>query len=206
MSLPTIEPGEVLNQAAPGVYERTDTHGDKTRVTYGAINDQCTDYLLDALSLVETLHKATTQVNADSTEIIGGTKRIEALGALKLLSGGTLNIASADNLNQTTASDINSIAGRNIKERVAQMRESIAGTKQRTVVKNGGQIWLGDEDSNALDILSDLIQVVADIAATAASHQHPNVGPPVQVAIFSAQKISAKQLNTILKCSSSDLI
>lgn len=39
-------------------------------------------------------------------------------------------------------------------------------------VKNGRKIWLGGEGENVLQILSELIQVVADIANTAKDHTH----------------------------------
>ena len=39
-------------------------------------------------------------------------------------------------------------------------------------VKNGRKIWLGGEGENVLQILSELIQVVADIANTAKDRTH----------------------------------
>lgn len=52
--------------------------------------------------------------------------------------------------------------------------------KQLIKVKNGGKIWLGGEVDNVLQILRELIQVVADIANTAKDHTHEytdNVSP-----------------------------
>lgn len=50
--------------------------------------------------------------------------------------------------------------------------DSLAVAKQLIRVKEGGKVWLGNEAENVLTILSELIQVVVDIASTASSHAH----------------------------------
>ena len=92
------------------------------------------------------------------------------------------------NLNITTAGDQNNKIGRDLKQRIK--------------VKDGGKVWLGSESVNVLQILSDLIQVVADIANTTSSHTHPytdngspmNTQAPNQSGAFSGQKSSANGL------------
>ena len=92
------------------------------------------------------------------------------------------------NLNITTAGDQNNKIGRDLKQRIK--------------VKDGGKVWLGSESVNVLQILSDLIQVVADIANTASSHTHPytdngspmNTQMPNQSSIFSGQQVGAQEL------------
>ena len=78
--------------------------------------------------------------------------------------------------------------------------------KQLIRVKNGGKVWLGSETENVLKILSDLIQVVANIANTASSHTHPytdngnpmNTQAPNQSGAFSGQKGSADAIKSRL--------
>lgn len=194
LSLPDILPGDQVNQTAPGVYDRTHANGDKERTTHGAITDQASKYFLDALNSLVTLQEQHIKVGENSTEEIAGIKIIEALGALKLLSGGTLNLAAADNLNQTTASDLNTTVGKDIKERVGNIRDSLAKSKHLIKVKDGGTVWVGSESINVLQILSSLIQVVSDIANMTASHTHPNVGACTQGSAFTGYTSSADSL------------
>jgi len=51
---------------------------------------------------------------------------------------------------------------------------------------------------NVLQILSDLIQVVSDVANTCSSHTHPSVAAPIQASTFSGQKSSANGLKSTL--------
>lgn len=138
----------------------------------------------------------------NSTEEIVGVKTIEAHGALKLLSAGTANLSELDKVNITTGSDVNQKVGRDVKQRVGNNIDSMAVAKQLLRVKNGGKIWLGSEAENVLQILSELIQVVANIANTAKDHTHEytdNGAPlktkkPDQSGDFGGQKGSADGL------------
>ena len=136
ISLPPVEPGELVHQAAPGIYQRADSVGNWHR------------------------------------------------------------------LNITTASDQNTKIGRDLKQRIGNIVDSLAVAKQLIKVQDGGKVWWGSESVNVLQILSDLIQVVADVANTASSHTHPytdNGSPmttqaPNQSGAFSGQKSSANGL------------
>ena len=82
----------------------------------------------------------------------------------------------------------------------------MAVAKQLLRVKNGGKIWLGCESENVLRILSELIQVVANIANTAKDHTHEytdNVAPlktkkPDQSGYFVGEKGEAEGLKSRL--------
>ena len=176
-SLPAVAVGEQVNQNAPGVVERTAANGDKQRSTHGNITDACLNYLLQAVTQNLQVQEHYLEAKENSTEEIGGVKLIEALGALKLLSGGSLNLASVDNLNQTTASDLNTTVSRDVKERCGNIVDRLAKLKQLIKVKDGGTVWLGSESVNLVRVLEDLCQVVADFASTTATHTHPNVQP-----------------------------
>lgn len=107
-----------------------------------------------------------------------------------------------DNLNIAAGSDVNQKVGRDVMQRVGNNMNSLAVAKQLLRVKNGGKIWLGSEGENVLKILSDLIQVVANIANTAKDHTHEytdNGTPlktkkPDQSGDFGGQKGSADGL------------
>lgn len=202
LSLPSLEPGELLAQASPGVFQRADSAGNWQRTTDADIYDDCLHHVLQCYSSTVTAQEFFAQVRNNSTEQVLGVKVVEALGALKLLSAGTLNMTAVDNLNITTASDQNNKVGRDVKQRVGNIVDSLAVAKQLIRVKNGGKVWLGSEAENVLQILSELIQVVADIANTAASHNHPytdngnpmTTSPPNQQGVFNGQKGSADEL------------
>lgn len=206
LGVPPVAPGETVIQAAPGVHQRADAAGNWDRRTNADILDDCLRYVLVCYSSTETVSEFYRKVRQNSTEEVLGVKTIEALGALKLLSAGTLNIGAVDNLNITTASDQNNTVGRDIKQRVGNILDSLAVAKQLLKVQDGGTVWLGSEAVNVLKILSDLIQVVADVANTSANHVHEytdNGSPlktkkPDQEGDFSGQKGSADGLKATL--------
>lgn len=74
-----------------------------------------------------------------STESVGGIKKIEALGALKLLSGGSASLAAVDDLHQATGRDLNLVVGQKLnatvggdmQEQIQGLRKSVAGASQR---------------------------------------------------------------------------
>jgi len=238
LSLPKIEVGEMVLQAAPGVFQRADTAGNWIRETDANIFDDCMQYVLHCYSSTTTAQDFYSLVKHNSTEQVVGVKIIEALGALKLLSAGTLNIGAVDNLNITTASDQNNKIGRNAKQSigndssqdiandflqnigndstqniendlttiVGNIISSIAEIKHLLKVKDGGTVWLGSESENVLIILSDLIQVVSNIANTASTHTHQytdngvplTTQPPIQAGTFSGQKSSADAIKSRL--------
>lgn len=206
LSLPSVARGEVLLQASTDVYQRADSAGNWHRSTTGDIYDDAVNYALECYSATTTADEFYTAVRNNSTEEVVGVKTIETLGALKLLSAGTASLSALDNLNLTTGSDVNQKVGRDVKQRVGNNIDSLAVAKQLLRVKNGGKVWLGSEGENVLQILSDLIQVVANIANTASSHTHPytdngnpmNTQAPNQGSTFSGQKSSADNIKNRL--------
>ncbi len=172
LSLPSIAPGELLLQARTDVFQRANSEGSWQRSTHANITDDCLRYAIDCYSSTTTAHEFFAQVKRNSIEHVVGSKIIEALGALKLLSAGVCNIAAADNLSLTTASDCNVKVARDLQQRIGNIADSFAVLKQLIKVKNGGKVWLGSEGENVLKILSELIQVVATIANIAKDHTH----------------------------------
>jgi hypothetical protein len=77
-------------------------------------------------------------VDDHSTESVGGTKTIEALGVLKLLSGRTASRAAVDDLHQATGRDLyllvgqklNATIGGDLQGRIEGLRESVVGKSQ----------------------------------------------------------------------------
>lgn len=206
LSMPAVAAGELVLQAAPDVVQRADGAGNWQRSTTADIYDDCMNHVLQCYSATVSAEEFFILVKNNSTEQIVGIKIIEALGALKLLSAGTVNIAAADNLNLTTASDQNNKIGRDLKQRVGNVFDLVSKTKLLQRVKDGGTVWLGSEGENVLTILSELIQVVAEIANTAKDHTHKytdngstlTTQKPDQSGAFGGQKGDADSLKSRL--------
>lgn len=107
-----------------------------------------------------------------SVEEITGVKIIEAMGALKLLSGGSAHVVAVDDLRIAVGKNQNNKVSGDLVQRIGNIADSFAVLKQIIRVQDGGKVWLGSEGENVLQILSELIQVVADIANTAKDHTH----------------------------------
>lgn len=192
--VPELHPDDLVIQQSDAVSQRATDRGDWIRKTTGDISDESLRRFVEALYNQEQYLESLLKVDGNSTEEVSGVKLIEALGALKLLSGGTLNLAAADNLNQTTGSDINTTVGRDLKESVGNVRESLAKLRQRMKVKDGGKVWVGSESVNIAQVLLDLIGVVEDFAGTCATHTHPSVGVTTQSGTFSGYESTAGNL------------
>lgn len=111
---------------------------------------------------------------------MGSIKKVEALGALKLLSGGSASLAAVDDLHQATGRDLNLVLGQkhnatvggDMQERTEGIRRSIAP-----------QTWLGSEGANVLQVLYDLIDLVEAMNTQLAAHTHtpgPTQTPPTR--------------------------
>ncbi|RMV17726.1 hypothetical protein ALP17_04416 [Pseudomonas savastanoi] len=91
--------------------QRVDADGNWLRKTDGKIQDQAIEREVDAMTNTESFQSHTRTVDDHSTESVGGVKKIEALGALKLLSGGSASLAAVDDLHQATGRDLNLVVG-----------------------------------------------------------------------------------------------
>lgn len=86
-----------------------------------------------------------------------------------------------------------------ILEQCAQNAERIAQVRQRLKVDDAGKMWIGTESENVLQILSDTLTLIQQLATTCATHIHPHPqGPtqaPTQAGDFSSQSSQANQIN-----------
>ncbi|KSG97792.1 hypothetical protein AO964_33625, partial [Pseudomonas aeruginosa] len=101
-SLPKLPKEDQLWQHSEAVLQRVDGAGNWTRQTDGRIRDQAMEREVEALENVERYQGSRVEIEDHATEQVGGVKRIEALGALKLLSGGSASLAAVDDLHQAT--------------------------------------------------------------------------------------------------------
>ncbi|WP_421164685.1 hypothetical protein [Aeromonas dhakensis] len=184
--LPDIAPGEQLQQQRAEVFSRTDTVGNQSRHTDRRQHDKAMRMHREADEYLGEFgqHQLTTLQH--SVEQIGAMKRIEALGAIELLAGDDMVLGCLGNMSQTTAGDLVSVIG--------QLRRSVAGELQHFEAPRS---WMGTEGVNIFGLLLQLMNVVEQLAASAASHNHGGPGP-TNAPTFSSQSQQAAELASVL--------
>ena len=105
LSMPKVPKGDQVWQHSETAQQRVDADGNWLRQTDGKIRDQAIEREVEALDNREQFQSHTQTIDDHSIETVGGVKKIEALGALKLLSGGSASLAAVDDLHQATGRD-----------------------------------------------------------------------------------------------------
>lgn len=200
LSMPSVPKGDLVWQHSEACQQRVDADGNWLRQTDGKIRDKAIEREVEAMGNTETFQNHTRTVDDHSTESVGGIKTIEALGALKLLSGGSASLAAVDDLHQATGRDLNLVVGQkhnatvggDMEERIQGLRQSVAGVSQRLVAP---KTWLGSESVNVLKILYDLLEIVGKMNNDIAIHTHPPGQTPSNSLEF---VVAAKTSNKLL--------
>ncbi|WP_163832258.1 hypothetical protein [Spartinivicinus ruber] len=198
LSLPNLEQKEQRWQPNPSSYQRCDHKGAWERTSDSSIRDESLSYQLETLHQETTAQTSQTTVTEHSTETIGGTKAIEAMGALKLHSGGTAELAAIDNLKVATGNDSHTVVGNDMQEHINGIKHSLAKLKQIAQVKDGGKVWLGNESDNVLQLLSEFMAVVEQAFLDLSTHGHTPAGPTNKHSLIQ-QAGTVNQQNTHLK-------
>ena len=198
LSLPKVPKGDQVWQHSESAQQRVDADGNWSRQTDGRIRDKSIDREVESLTNVERHQSSTVEVDDHSKESVGGIKSIEALGALKLLSGGYASLAALDDLHLASGRDLNLVVGQKLNATIGgDMQERIQGIRRSLAP----QTWLGSEGVNALQILCDLLDLVQEMNVQLASHTHV-LGPapsPTDAAGFTAKAAQVMALATLLK-------
>jgi hypothetical protein len=204
LSLPRVPKGDQVWQHSEACQQRVDADGNWLRQTDGKIQDKAIEREVEALDNTESFQNHTRTVDDHSTESVGGIKKIEALGALKLLSGGSASLAAVDDLHQATGRDLNLVVGQkhnatvggDMQERIEGLRESVAGISQQLQAPKN---WMGSEDVNIFKVLCDTLDLVQLLSSQVAAHVH-GAGPvPTTAAAFTADAAQANALALTLK-------
>src|SRR5450830_1471707 len=175
-----------------------------TRQTDGKVQDEAIGREVEAVENTERFQSHTRTVDDHSTESVGGIKKIEALGALKLLSGGSASLAAVDDLHQATGRDLNLVVGQkhnatvggDMQERIQGLRQSVAVVSQHL---QAPKTWLGSEGVNVLQVLCDLLDLVQQMNTQLASHTHGPTPAPGNAGAFVSNAGTATQMGTKLK-------
>ncbi|WP_433736410.1 hypothetical protein [Pseudomonas putida] len=198
LSLPNLPKGDQVWQHSEAVQQRVDADGNWLRQTDGQIHDQASERRVEALENTEHYQRHSVTVDDHSIESVGGIKKIEALGSLKLLSGGSASLAAVDDLHQATGRDLNLVVGQKLNASVGgDMDERIAGLRRSVAEKT----WMGSEGVNVLQILCDLLDLVTAMNTQLAGHTHvPGPAPsPSDAGAFTDNAVQATALVAQLK-------
>ncbi|WP_312224638.1 hypothetical protein [Stutzerimonas nitrititolerans] len=198
LSLPRVPKGDQVWQHSEACQQRVDADGNWLRQTDGKIEDKAVERQVEALDNTEHYQSSTIEVDDHSTESVGGIKKVEALGALKLLSGGSASLAAVDDLHQATGRDLNLVVGQKHNTTIGgDMQERIQGIRRSIAPKT----WLGSEGVNLLQVVCDLLDLVEAMNTQLAGHTHqPGPTPsPGDVSGFTAKAGTAAALAEKLK-------
>lgn len=203
LTLPKVPKGDQVWQHSDAVQQRVDADGNWLRKTDGKIQDQAVEREVEAMDNTERFQNHTRSVDDHSTESVGGIKKIEALGALKMLSGGSASLAAVDDLHQATGRDLNLVVGQkhnatvggDMQEQIQGLRRSVAKVSQRL---QAPKTWLGSEGVNVLQVLCDTLDLMEKMAIQVAEHVHVAGSVPNTAGLFSGYAVAAETLNVKL--------
>ena len=203
LSLPKVPKGDQVWQHSDAVQQRVDADGNWLRQTDGKIRDHSLEREVETLGNSEKYQSHVQDVENHSTEKVGGIKRIDALGALKLNSAGTATLAAVDDMHQATGRDLNLVVGKthnatvggDMQEKIAGLRKSVAGASQRLVAPKN---HVGSEGVNIFQVLCDTLDLIEQMATELASHTHGPSPVPKQAAAFATDAVKAKLLSATL--------
>ena len=204
LTLPSVPKGDQVWQHSEACQQRVDADGNWLRQTDGKIQDKAVQREVEAMENTESFQSHTRTVDDHSTESVGGIKKIEALGALKLLSGGSASMAAVDDLHQATGRDLNLVVGQkhnatvggDMEERIVGLRKSVAGVSQQlTAPKN----WIGSDGVNLFQMVCDMLDLLQQMNIQLASHTHGATPPPVNASNFLNDAVIAAQYGKAIK-------
>ena len=198
LSMPKVPKGDQVWQHSEAAQQRVDADGNWLRQTDGKIHDKAIEREVEALDNREQFQSHTRTVDDHSNESVGGVKTIEALGALKLLSGGSASLAAVDDLHLATGRDLNMVVGQRLNTTVGgDMQERIEGLR-RSVASEGQCLqapknWIGSESVNLFQVVCDVLDLLQQMNSQLASHKHGSTPPPDAAGVFTANAAIAKR-------------
>ncbi|HEI9850104.1 hypothetical protein [Serratia ureilytica] len=197
-SLPSIKPGEQLQQQRAEVFQRVSQAGDWQRETDQAIQETSATRTITADEETRTLAQRTTTIQAtDSTTVIGTVKLLA--GAIVQLSQGDYSIGTsgkllvkADSTSHKIGQNADSEIGGQLTEKITGLRRSVSASLELIA----SQVRVGTDDTNVLSLLLETLDVVQALAQRTAEHTHSNTGSPTNGAEIAETGASASTLKS----------
>ncbi len=196
-SLPDIQPGEQLQQQRDGVSQRVTVAGDWERQTDQTIRESSMSRIVTADDETRTLIARETTVQATDKLTVLGTATLLA-GAVQHVASGNYAIGVGGNYVASVKGDaeteirgqqtskvtgnISTETGGTLTEKIAALRKSVAAGGQQVI---GPTVHIGSEGVNALTMMLETIDLLAELAQQCATHTHSGTGAPIQASGFS---------------------
>ncbi len=186
---PQVKRGEMRWQHNPASFQRADENGNWERMTDGIISDQSLDRFIDALKNTETYNNSKKSTFANDSEIIGAIKKIEAYGAMILLSGGRFDLGSLHDFN-INCEAITTIISQGDINTSSQAKTNISSVDSINISSNSDinsstptkqtwkapLTWMGSNTENIFGLVGEMMQLIIDLCAVLETHTHPSVG------------------------------
>lgn len=182
LSLPDLEPGEQRWQHSNGILQRVDKDGNWERKTSGKITDDSMDREIQADTNLEEYGESRKTVDADDIEEIGGTKTLEALGALILQAATNLQLTSVGDSSQTSLQNHTQTIGKQLAQIIGQGAQLdiilgqylVSGSLAEIGFDETGLIVCENNITSLKDWLTEVVAEVQKIIVTMGTG--PNVG------------------------------
>ncbi|MCY4043467.1 MAG: hypothetical protein OXE99_00145 [Cellvibrionales bacterium] len=189
--LPQHARGETVTHHSLESFNKIDSAGNHHRKTQGQIHDEALRLVSEALEFIGKYKSRSVTNTGDDSEDIKGSKLIEALGTLALLSGENMSLGTLKKL-----------------ELLAKQAASLESEVSATI--KAPKISIGDGSNELLSLLNDLITqvntLITDVTALQAlfnSHAHANSGadaPATKSVVTTANVVTIQAgLSSILK-------
>ncbi len=185
-TLPDIKPGEQLQQQRQEVSQRITQDGSWQRQTDQTISESSMHRQVTADTEKRTLVTRDTTIQATDKTMVLGTATLLA-GAIQHITDGDYSIAAKGSLVASIgkkieidiAENATITVGQKLIEKIGQIRQSIAGTKQEIIAP---VVWIGSQQINVAQLMIDTLDIVKELAELTASHTHNNTGGPLNAA------------------------
>lgn len=158
--VPRLAPGEQL-QAHGGAEMRIAPDGSISRTTPGRLEEQCQTHQLEATTVTRVFYEKNEAVETDSNEEVGGSKTLEVGGLLELAVGSDFKVTAV---------------GQAFLTALAGLSLASAGPVELKTVAGG--VYVGNQLTNLVQVLSDLLQLVDDLAEDIKALSYANGGGP----------------------------
>lgn len=196
--LPDIQPGEQLQQQRAEVSQRVTQAGDWVRQTDQTISETSMARMVKADTEQRELVSRETTIKATDKVTVLGTSALMA-GAIQHLCTGDYSQAVNNRVASIAGNDETDIAGsqsvttgRDLIEKIGQIRKSVAAVQQQIIAP---VVWIGSGTINVAQLMLDTLDVVKELAEQTASHTHSNTGAPTNAGAIRSTGAKADTLN-----------
>lgn len=174
-NLPTVQPGEQLQQQRDGVSQRVTVAGDWERKTDQVIREESMSRVITADDETRTLVARETTVQATDKTTVLGTATLLA-GAIQHISEGDYSLATQASYMAKVGKTLTTDVGQDLIEKIGNIRSSIAAARQDVIAP---VVWIGSQQINVMSLMLDTLDVVKELAQLTAAHSHTNTGGPL---------------------------